>query len=37
MQGMGKMVGDWKMHNQGELRATGGKAAAAGQARAPIQ
>ncbi|EJD43681.1 hypothetical protein AURDEDRAFT_167403 [Auricularia subglabra TFB-10046 SS5] len=36
-QGMGKMVGDWKMHNQGELRATGGKAAAAGQARAPIQ
>ncbi|KZV91275.1 hypothetical protein EXIGLDRAFT_719558 [Exidia glandulosa HHB12029] len=36
-QGMGKMVGDWKMQNQGELRATGGKAAAAGQARAPIQ
>ncbi|KZV87214.1 hypothetical protein EXIGLDRAFT_620909 [Exidia glandulosa HHB12029] len=32
---VGKMTKNWDMHERGELREAGGKAAAAGEARAP--
>ncbi|EJD43646.1 hypothetical protein AURDEDRAFT_32072, partial [Auricularia subglabra TFB-10046 SS5] len=32
---VGKMTKNWDMHEKGELRETGGKMAAAGEARAP--